>query len=588
MPFDGITMHAALCEQREVILDSKIIKINQPKHDELVLGLRRLSSEVMLLISINPEDCRLHLTNYTQKNPPNPPNFCMVLRKYLVGGIISDISQKDMERIVEIVVQSRDEFMQPIELKLIIEIMGKHSNVILVNSKDNKIIDSIKKVASDKSRYRQILPGKTYDLPPVDQKICLLHVNQNDIMSIMVSAKTAQQNKTLSKCILDHFMGFCGTTAKEMATRAGIDPKRPVSTLSNQEITAISSVLNDFKKNIENRQFCPILYIDTDTGFPTDFWVFPLQSKTHYKAIKKTQINQVVDEFFAAKNKWKKLNSDRNNVINQLKKHLKKLNQNLTFLNSKLEKTRDINKFKLWGEILSANLYQLQQGLKEVTLPNFYKDGEDITIPLNNKISPAHNAQNYFKKYKKLQSTKNTVEKRIEKILLEIEYLENTFFNLENAETLEDLLEIKQELEAQGYLKSTHKNKKVKVVSNPYKFKSSDGFAIYVGKNNRQNDMLTLKKATPNDIWFHTKNIPGSHVILECGGQKVSEKALIEAATLAAYFSKARQGSNVPVDYTKVKHIKKPSGSKPGYVIYDHQKTLYVNPDNKILKELCL
>lgn len=586
MPFDGIAMYAVAQELISSVIGSRITKIFQPRKDEIIISLRNLKDEMKLLISVNPDNCRIHLTDIVAENPATPPMFCMLLRKYLTGGRIKNICQKSLERLMEISIESTNEFMQPVELNLIVEIMGKHSNIILKTSDDN-IIDSIKRITFEVNRFRQVLPGEKYVFPPMGGKLNLLCIDDNIIMSTLLDSKKESPQTPISKWILEHIAGINGTTAREIINRAGVDENKSMGLLTPPEFNNILEILSDLRAHIKNFSFYPEVYFDEDTQEPLDFWVFPM---ARYKNNPKKEIagvNKAVDFFYSRLTEVSTLVSLKTQLKNEVSKYLKKINEKIFHIKQAIKKTDDMEKYRLWGEILSANLYRLKPGLKEVRLANFYTPGKEITIPLNEKYTPAQNAQIYFNRYKKLQATRHISKIRMDEALMEVDYLENILINIQNSNTLEDINDIYQELIAQGYIKAAKKRGKIeKSNSRPLMFKSFDGFNIYVGKNNHQNDILTLKKAHPDDIWLHTKNIPGSHVIIECLGKDVPPRTLHEAAILAAYFSKARSGSNVPVDYTLRKYVRKPSGAKPGFVIYDHQKTLYVTPDSAMIKKL--
>lgn len=586
MPFDGIALFGTISELKEVVTGSKIVKISQPDKNELIFTIRSSRQEYKLLLSADSINCRIHLTDESAKNPPSPPMFCMLLRKYLLGGKIEKISQKGLERIIEIIIQNTDEFMQPAEYKLIIEIMGKHSNIILLDLNTDTIIDSIKRISFEVNRYREILPGKVYTQPPLEQKIDLLSVDDNYIISSIKEASMLKNQKTLSRWLLDNFAGFSGISSQEIALRANVNHKTPVFKLSDDEIKCIAKVLVNLQKDLILHRFNPHLYLARDNGQPIDFWIFPMTMYQKEHALSNLTINNAVDSFFLRKKEISVLNTAKNQIKSVVLKRMEKLKQNLAYLKERENRTSDFQKYKLWGEVLSANLYRIKPGQNQVKLPNFYNPGKEVIIPLNEKLSPAHNAQIYFNKYKKLQSTKKILAERITNTLKEIEYLDSILVNLDYSQNMADLSEIRQELESQNYIKIFKKKQQKNAASEPLRFKSSDGLTIYVGKNNRQNDNLTFKKARPDDLWFHAKDTPGSHVVIESHGNEISETTLAEAAILAAYFSKARNSSNVPVDYTFVRHVKKPSGSKPGFVIYYHQKTIYVTPDANIISKL--
>jgi len=586
MAFDGIALHGIINELKDIVCCSRINRIYQNKRNELIFFLRHPEKEYKLLISPDSSNCRIHLTSDVGEKSKKPPMFCMLLRKYLGGGRILSIAQWGLERIVEIHIQNTDEFMQVIEYKLIIEIMGKHSNIILINKDTNKIIDSIKRISFDINRYRQILPGKIYVKPPLEKKMDLLEVDNKNIMSIVYDATLGNEGQTLSRWIMNKFAGFSGAAAQEIAFRAGIPHKKDITTLSHEEVIRVSENMIKLKDELTNCYFHPRIYLDSNTSEPKDFWVYPLNSINKATETLRDGVNETADAYYQSKLDHQKLRQAKHNLSTKLGKSLSKLRQNLHYSNLKLEKSNGMERYKLWGELLSAYLYKVKSGAEKITLPNFYDEDKDITITLNPKLSPAQNAQKFFSRYKKLQSTKTIVKTRMEDTIQEINYLENTLVSIENSEQLEDILEIEQELKAQGYIK-IQSEKDHRITSQPLRFSSSDGFSIRVGKNNRQNDLLT-KKSKPDDIWLHAKDIPGSHVIIECHGKTVSEKALFEASILAAYFSKSRNSSNVPVDHTHVRNVQKPSGSKPGFVIYFHQKTLFVTPDRQYVEKLSI
>jgi len=585
MPFDGIALYGTIHELRQSLIGNNITKIYQPSKLELIFYVIYNRKEYKLLVSADSVNCRMHLTNTTKENPSSPPMFCMLLRKYLLGGKIKSIFQKGLERIIEITISNTDEFMQLKEYKLIIEIMGKHSNIILTDCQ-NTIIDSIKRISFEVNRYREILPGKTYSNPPLEKKVDLMSVDDDYIVLALKEASVLKSQKALSKWILDNFAGFAGASAQEVAMRANINHKIPICELSDEQIQQITKVFSKLREKLLNHQFIPYIYFSHKTKEPIDFWVFPMDLYQKKYKLSNFTVNDAIDLFYLQKRDSLAVNTLKHHLKSQVIKHVKKLKQNLRYLNERFSKTSDLAKFKLWGELLSANLYRIKPGQSQVKLPNFYNLNEEIVIPLNEKLSPSHNSQIYFNKYKKLQATRKIVEARINDTLMEIEYLESILFNIEYSQTLEDLSEIQQELESQNYIKTNTPNKRKLEISKPLKFKSSDDTIMYVGKNNRQNDTLTFKKSKPDDIWLHAKNTPGSHVVIKTQGSGVSDLTLTEAAILAAYFSNGRNNSNVPVDYTFVRHVKKPSGAKPGFVIYYHQKTLYVTPEESIVDKL--
>lgn len=587
MPFDGIAMYAVISELQTTFYGSRIMKIYQPKKDELWIITYKNGQELKLLISVNPFNCRIHISEGEIHNPASPPMFCMLLRKHLVGGKVKEINQKELERIVEIKIQNDNEYMEPMEYSLIIEIMGKHSNIILLNDK-GIIIDAIKRISFEKNRYREILPGETYIDPPMGNKVNLLSFDREFTLKALNNSMASKEQKNICHWLIDSFMGISSVAAQELAFRAELDPIKGIEYFSEDEVKRLLYHLEKMSHDLLNKNFSPDIYKDFKNNNWEDFWVFPLKyrgSSLIKNNNEKNDINRVVDLFYRKKEELQELNAQKKILTSELRKQLKKLKQALKHISQKLNETRDLEKYRLWGELLSAYMYMVKPGMKQITLPNYAQGGE-TDIPLNEKYSPSRNAQNYFHRYKKLYATRRIFEKRKQDIINEIEYIENELVNIENCESLDDLKEIYREVNKQGYIKGHIKSVPMQKKSEPLKFRSSDGFVIYVGKNNRQNDLLTLKKARPDDMWFHAKNIPGSHVIVENKSGKVSDKSITEACILAAYFSKARNGSNVPVDYTLKKFVKKPAGAKPGFVIYDHHKTMFVTPDKKIIDKL--
>ncbi|TYP60008.1 Rqc2 family fibronectin-binding protein [Thermosediminibacter litoriperuensis] len=587
MPFDGIVLNAVLHELKKTLVGGRIDKIYQPDKNEIVLFVRHCREENKLLISAHPQNCRLHITEKHKENPISPPMFCMLLRKNLIGGRIREIKQRDLERLVEIEVENTDEFGRIVLRTLLVEIMGKHSNIILIDAGDGTVIDSIKRIPPEINRVRQVLPGVKYVFPPFSNRVSLLSVDNNQIMSIILDLLN-RSDKTLQvyRWITENFMGVSGAASKEILFRSGIDANKPVPELTEEEKRRIAETLVKLSIDIRNLHYSPKIYVDRSNRQPCDFWVFPLHHLTSFYEVSGCGVNETVDRFYSQKEDFEALINIKKTLTLHVSKHLKKLNQSLVFQREKLAEAQDAEKFRIFGEVLSAYLYKLTPGMKEISLPNFYDENKSVVIPLDEKLSPAQNAQKYFSKYKKLRATREKVEAQMEETVREVEYLETVLYNIEAAETLEDVTEIQSELFNEGYIKEHEKKTKGEDYrSHPMKYKSSAGFVILVGKNNRQNDMLT-RRAKPDDIWVHVKDAPGSHVIIQTGGRRIDDDTILEACTLAAYYSKARNGGNVPVDYTLKKYVRKPPGAKPGFVIYDHHKTVYVTPHDDLIEKL--
>lgn len=575
MPFDGIVTSNIAWELNASLCNGRVEKIYQPEKDEIIINIRSKSNKYKLLISSSSHYPRIHLTTETKSNPTSAPNFCMLLRKHLSGGKISSISQKDFERIIQINVETFNELGDPSTKQLIVEIMGKHSNIILIDSSTDKILDCIKKISSDVNRYRQILPGKTYVQPPSQNKVPPYTVNQSTFIEML-----KEKDGATIKAIYQSIQGFSPFIARQICEASNIDEDLPISTLSAENMEKLYYHFSQLNFIISSYQFKPCILKD-DQGNVVDFYAFDsVWINKYYHAEYFDSMSEVIQTFYHSrdtKNRLKQKSSDLDKHIHGIIDKLKNKKQKLM---DELLQAETCETYKLYGELINANIYRMQSGLKTIQLENYYQPGEWIEIPLNDQKSPSDNAQAYFKKYNKAKTAITEKTHQLKETDKELAYFESVLQNIENASSPEDIEEIRQELIQEGYVKKKHRKKsKIKqILSKPHEYTSSEGFSIMVGKNNHQNDILTLKTASKNDIWMHTKEIAGSHVIIFTQGKTVPEKTLFEAASLAAYYSKGKLSDNVPVDYTYVKNVKKPNGAKPGMVIYDYYNTLYVTP----------
>ncbi|MFV9509944.1 Rqc2 family fibronectin-binding protein [Tepidibacillus sp. LV47] len=564
MPFDGFVTRALIHELREKLIHGRIHKIYQPHPSDLLLHIRSHKDNQSLLLSANPTYPRVYLTKENFLNPLEPPMFCMLLRKHLEGGIIENITQVSHERIIHIDVKTKGELGDIQNKRLIVEIMGKHSNIILINSDTNIIIDGIHHVTPAISSYRQVLPGKEYVAPPDQQKINPLEVTQEKFL-----AKLQFNQGKLDKQLVNQFEGMSPSVAREILYRAGLPTKEN-----------LWKAFLEWMEKARNHEYQPtIVYSDRP-----DFSILPL---THLQGERESfsEISLCLEKFYSAKAKRdmvkQKMQDLSKILINEKNKNEKKIG----YLHKDLEQAKEAEKFKLYGELITAHMYMIKRGDSEVEVINYYDENQGlIKIPLDPLKTPSENAQHYFKKYNKLKNSLSIIKQQIKETKKEIEYLDTLLTQIENAD-LADLEDIRNEMVEQGYLRGRgkvdrRKNKNPEIEQ----YRSSEGVPIYVGKNNRQNEYLTHRLAHSTDTWLHTKDIPGSHVVIR--GKDFGEQTLLEAATLAAYFSKAKHSSQVPVDYTLIKYVKKTSGAKPGFVIYENQKTLYITPDEKIIERL--
>ncbi|QEK11989.1 fibronectin/fibrinogen-binding protein [Crassaminicella thermophila] len=584
MPFDGMVISAVVTELKEKIINGKIDKIYQTEMDEINILIRCFKEKYKLLISASSNHPRIHLTKGDKENPQVPPMFCMLLRKHLQGGKIVDIRQKEFERIIMIDVESYDELGCISIKQLVIEIMGKHSNIILLDkSKKIKILDSIKRISADINRYREILPGKPYIAPPTHGKENPLNLNVN---SLILLFEKATLGTPVYKAIYTSIQGISPLAAKEICFRANICDDEPISNLSYNHYKILWTEL----KNFIGSTFTPNIIISKDDKHIVDFYSVILKS---YEAIYDftifNSISNVLEEYYIKKDLFNRLKQKSTDLRKLVTNTITKLYSKKQKLQEELITATKSQKYKIFGELLTAYLHLIKKGDTEIEVVNFYDaNGNTVKIPLDTKLTPAQNAQNYFKKYTKSKNAIKEKQYQLQETDYEIKYFENLLHDIENASNLTDLEEIRNELIEEGYIKKKKNlvSNKKNTINKPLSFISSDGFQILVGKNNKQNDQLTLKTASKKDFWFHTKDIPGSHVIVICNNREIPERTILEAAEIAAFHSKGKMSSNVPVDYTQVKNVKKPSGAKPGMVIYENYKTVYITPRKNITEIL--
>ena len=579
MALDSSVLCALKNEFIQKLTGARVEKVYQPERDEIVISIRNFKDTYKLLLCAHSSFARVGLINATKDNPDTPPLFCMLLRKHLCGGKIVGIRQVEFERIIEFDIESYSELGDLTVKTLICEIMGKHSNIILTDA-NKKIIDSIFHVDITMSRVRQIMPGLIYERAPSQGKKNPLNVGYGEFLEAIRAVCG-----TYDKKIMSAFMGISPLTAREIAYNA-LNENADISE-ENDKKTA-DEFFKTFAK-IEKGKFTPVVLTNSESGKMLEFSALDINQ--YGKMAKKEyfeSISAAIEYFYekkAAKESVKQKTADIAKVVtNNLARCRKKLQIECETLEKC--KKRELNKIK--GDLITANIYRIKKGDKKAALENFYDDGKILEITLDETLTPSQNAQKYYKKYNKEKTAEaeTLVQKKLNE--QEIDYLETVLLNMENVETKEEIAQIKEELVEQGYLKKRNiKGKKKALAIKPMEFVSSDGYEILVGKNNKQNDYVTLKLARSTDIWLHTKTIHGSHVIIKTGGEtNVPDRTISEAALIAAYYSKGRNSANVSVDYTAVKNVKKPSGAKPGMVIYVNNKTAVVTPDEKVVEKL--
>ena len=587
MALDGLVIHSLAHELHTKLVGGKVDKVHQPENDELILYIRNNKENFKLVLSSSASNPRVYIANdYKKENPIKAPMFCMLFRKYIQGGIITEISQVNFERIIKISVESFDELKEKTTKDIYVEIMGRHSNIILVQRNEEKIIDSIKRIPPSVSRVRQLLPSMIYELPPAQDKI-----NPMKGASIKSFINTLREfDGPLFKGIYSKFLGISPSIAKEICHRANLNQNVKAEDMSRDELSILYRVFSDLFTKLKNNEYDPCIAIDEKFDKVVDFSCINLSYLDGNKFIKNSSISQIIEDYYKTKDIKDRIHQRTSDLRKSISIKLDRLYHKQKKIEKELLEADNAESYKVNGELLTAYIYMIEKGMKSIEVANFYtEDYSNVTIPLNENLTPSENAQKYFKKYAKLKTAKKELTSQIAICNEEIEYLENIMLGIENCENLEELEDVKDELIKLGYAKSPRKykaKKDIDLTTKPSQFISSDGFTILVGKNNKQNDYLTLRIADPEDIWMHTKNIPGSHVIIKCAGKSVPDETLYEGAMLAAYYSKGRMSSQVPVDYTMKKYVKKPSGSKPGMVIYETNSTIYVTPDEETIVKL--
>ena len=621
MAYDGLVTRAVACELADKIKYGKIEKIYQPDADELVFNIHTYAGNLKLYASCGSSHARVHLTRESFENPASPLAFCMLMRKHLSGGRITDVRQCETERIIEIDVETMNELGFSVNKRLIFEIMGKHSNIIAVDAESGKIIDCIKRVSIDVNRVSKLLPGKVYEYPPPQAKTPLDEITEESFAHL-AAANTAgspgapvrlPDEAFLGKSILGIVQGFSPAIADDTASRAlsvfkandsgdgeSSAPVRDVdlgkliyervmqirSALSTSSADELPGLRDSDQSDSEITDsgvlsLSPVVYTD-DGGAPVEFHVFPLSAyESCCNAVHFDTVSEAAEYFFGSRNSSNRVKQKSNDLMRALKSALDKLYLKKQRLSEDLLRAENSEDFRLYGELLTANIHLAKAGEPSVTVTNYYT-GEPVTIPLDIRYSTSKNAQNYFKKYGKAKTAVKEKALQLEEVGKDIEYLESVSAFADNASSVEEIEELRNELVENGYLrrrKNAFRTGKSKPA--PHEYYVAGGFRVLIGRNNKENDILTFKTAGNKDIWLHTKDIHGSHAILFTNGMSADdmpEEAIFEAAALAAYYSKGRDSENVPVDYVPVRFVKKPNGAKPGMVIFTNNRTVWVTP----------
>lgn len=574
MAIDALAVRCLVNELNSRLVNGRIDKIHQPEKDEITVSVRTFTDSYRLVLSASSAHPRIHFTKNAKKNPLTAPMFCMLLRKHIGSGKITAVEQVGFERIVKFSIESYDELGDLTVKYLIIEIMGRHSNIILTNH-EMKILDSIKHVDFTVSSVRQVLPGLQYVSPPPQDKVDLIDITAQTELDF-------SQLIRADKALLSAVAGISPLTAREVVYRAAGRADVMSQELNINKQSAVKVELLRLAEAVRANEFSPCMITERATGKAVDFSAVEIKQYENIAEVTNfSSMSEMLDEFFNTRDMRERMRQKSADLTKLLNNGIERTTKKLVILERTVKDAQNKDKYKIFGDLITANIYKIKTGMKEVEAENYYEPSSPVVkIPLDVSLTPSQNAQRYYKKYNKAKTAETESAKQIESGRAELEYLESTLSAVENSETDTDLSAIRAELINEGYLnRKTNPKKQKQSAQKPMHFVSSDGFDIYVGKNNTQNNYLTLKFANSSDIWFHTKNIHGSHTIIKLGLDKeVPDTTIREAAELAAYYSKARESSQVPVDYTRVKNVKKPNGAKPGMVIYEHYNTVYVTP----------
>lgn len=576
MAFDATFFAGVLDEIREKTQDARVEKIHEPTRDTVILHLRCKSGRVRLLIAANPAGPRLHLTETNPENPDSPPMFCMLLRKHLVGGRLLGIEQPPMERLAVFRFSCTDELGDLVEKRLVVELMGRTSNIYLLD-RDGRILDCLRRIGLDESAKRQALPGLYYQLPEPIQKLNPVEVGEASLEALLREPGA----NLLSDRLMDGVGGLSPLTAREVALYAAGDS---AARLDDLDIPAAAGKLHDFfAEYVSGPGRGPYLLKNPD-GTPKAYAFCPvLQYGPAYACEKMDSFGALLDGYYAQRDHQSLMRQKAQGVRKTVSNHLDRTNRKLAVQQKELEATYGRERLRQLGDIVTANLHAISRGQARLTAVDFYDEAMGtIDIPLQVQLSPQQNAARFYKDYAK---AKNAEKMLTEQMLLanqEREYLQSVLEELDRAGTEAELEEIRQELISGGYLRPQPGKKRVKTACRPMSFRSTDGFPILVGRNNRQNDELTGKLARKDDLWLHVQKLHGCHVIIQCAGAEVPDDTITQAAQLAALYSQAKSSQNVAVDVTPVKFVKKPAGSKPGMAVYYQYRTVYVSPDEKL------
>ena len=584
MPLDALCLSGVVHELQNALSGAKIDKIYQPGRDEVVLALRAPAGNMKLLLSANPSHPRAHLTQISRENPDKPPMFCMLLRKHLAGARLLELVQPPMERVVDLRLEALDELGDRVERRLVLEAMGRHSNLILLDG-EGRIMDCLRRVDSDMSARRQVLPGLFYRLPPAQEKLDPSSLDRAALESALAAAPEESQ---ADKWLLDTFGGLSPLICRELAFRAGGATDARLHQMGEGGRSRLLDELEGLLRSVQENSFTPVML--EKEGHPSDFTFQPIsQYGPAVSCVPFPSFSALLDRFYEQRENQERVRQRGQDLIRSVTNARDRAARKIGLQEQELAATRDRERLRQFGDIITSNLHAMEKGMSRLTAADFYDpECPQIHIPLDPLLTPQQNAAKYYKEYNKAKTAESILTLQLEKGRRDLDYLNSVLEAIALAEGERDLQEIRQELTDTGYLRrpSKARDRGKRVASKPMEFRSSSGLRISVGKNNTQNDLLTTKQAFKSDLWFHTQKIHGSHVILWTEGGQPDLTSIQEAAQLAAWFSQGRESGKVAVDYTPVKYVKKPGGARPGMVVYTTYETAYVAPDGELARRL--
>ena len=582
MALDGAFLRHLKKEITDRALGARVDKIYQPNKEELVFLLRTRQEAFKLLLSARANSPRIHFTQYAPENPKVPPMLCMLLRKRLSGAKLVEVRQPGLERLLYLDFDAANELGDKVRLSLVIEIMGKYSNIILVDGQ-GKIVDALKRVDEEMSSQRLVQPGLAYELPPAQNKPCMLECQPEEIVEAIVHQP---KNQSLNKGILNALQGLSPVVCREIEHQVGRGQELFTRDLTQEQRERLRFFLERLFTTVRDTAGEPYM-VTKIKGKPMEFsFLNIVQYGTLASVSRWEDFSSLLDEFYEERDRQDRMRVKAQDLLRLLANASERLSRKINLQRGELARSEDREHLRVCGDLINANLYRIERGSAFADLENFYDENRLMRVKLDPALNATQNAQKYYKEYRKAKTAQQVLGEQIAQAEQELLYVDSVFDCLSRAQSESELNEIRQELREEGYLKAVRDKRKPPAPLAPLEFVSSEGFRILVGRNNRQNDKLTLKQANNNDIWLHTKNIPGSHTIIVTGGRQPGDATLKEAAMLAAYHSRAKDSSQVPVDYTQVRYVSKPQGAKPGMVIYVHYQTLFVTPQHELTEKL--